>query len=172
MTITKIRTVDKQWHCTVSVSICEKEEYLELINNGILKGKSKNNLIFRSSKSLDVVKELTRIRNIIDPPIKKPKQKATNVKKKKRKKKNKKRTRFYPSTKLSHKENYHNYLKTTVWRNKRKSVLKRDKRICQHCGAKKRLQVHHITYVNVFYEKLDDLITLCRSCHEREHGLK
>lgn len=48
----------------------------------------------------------------------------------------------------------------------------RDRFTCQHCGTKKMLQVHHKTYAHIFFEDkhYDDLLTLCKSCHKKEHS--
>jgi hypothetical protein len=54
----------------------------------------------------------------------------------------------------------------------RKRVLKRDKYICQKCGHKKNLHVHHILpfakYPELRFE-LNNGITLCANCHIEEH---
>ena len=54
----------------------------------------------------------------------------------------------------------------------RKSVLERDKHVCQHCGDTKNLCVHHISYWSddpVNRVNIDNGITLCKSCHKKEH---
>ncbi len=65
---------------------------------------------------------------------------------------------------------YARYLCSHAWRELRKKVLIRDNYECQHCGSKENLEVHHITYRRVFREWLSDLITLCKSCHMKEHA--
>jgi len=37
------------------------------------------------------------------------------------------------------------------------------------CGSRVRLQVHHKTYVRFGNERMGDLVTLCESCHAKEH---
>lgn len=69
-------------------------------------------------------------------------------------------------------EEYLRYLQSPEWQEKRLQVLQRDKYRCVDCGARKRLEVHHTSYKRVFKEDLDDLITLCRACHEEEHSPK
>lgn len=70
------------------------------------------------------------------------------------------------------KEKYNKYLKSKKWNGKRISVLKRDNYTCRDCGTKKALlDVHHITYDNIFCERLSDLKTLCRKCHNIEHNI-
>jgi hypothetical protein len=38
---------------------------------------------------------------------------------------------------------------------------------CEHCGAKDHLSLHHMTYVRIFNELLEDVRILCRSCHSK-----
>lgn len=64
---------------------------------------------------------------------------------------------------------YKRYLKSSRWKAKRWIVLQRDNFICSKCKRKHRLQIHHLTYKNVFHEPLRDLVTLCRLCHKKQH---
>ena len=66
---------------------------------------------------------------------------------------------------IAHRE----YLKSATWKDIRNQVIERDKDICCHC-RNKGYDVHHKTYKNWGNEKLDDLITLCRACHEQWHA--
>lgn len=66
---------------------------------------------------------------------------------------------------------YSEYLKSPEWRERRKKVLDRDNEECQLCKGKGS-HVHHKTYQNIFNEPLEDLITLCRDCHDMFHKLK
>lgn len=65
---------------------------------------------------------------------------------------------------------YLTYLKTDAWRNKAKAVIKRDGK-CLVCQSKKKLTAHHLTYVNIFKENLDELLTLCWPCHKKLHKI-
>jgi len=51
------------------------------------------------------------------------------------------------------------------WEEFRKTILERDK-TCRGCGEEHGLEVHHITYIRFNNEKPEDVITLCRLCHE------
>lgn len=68
---------------------------------------------------------------------------------------------------------YYKFLKTDYWKKVRSIVLERDRFLCQECFGKDRLEVHHRTYEHHGHEHehLQDLITLCRNCHGRQHGL-
>jgi 5-methylcytosine-specific restriction endonuclease McrA len=53
----------------------------------------------------------------------------------------------------------------------RNEVLKRDGWRCQDCGAMKDLQVHHIKRRSQLGgDVMQNLITLCASCHGKRHG--
>tara|TARA_R110002049_G_C9025379_1_gene551637 strand:- start:404 stop:994 length:591 start_codon:yes stop_codon:yes gene_type:complete len=64
---------------------------------------------------------------------------------------------------------YHRYLQTKEWKTIRNKVLKRDNSICKICNENKADDVHHKTYENVFNEKLEDLVSVCRKCHSEIH---
>lgn len=62
---------------------------------------------------------------------------------------------------------YHEYLKTEAWAKLRKKAMQRAGFRCQLCNSKSHLQVHHRVYPKIYgTEKLNDLTTLCRDCHE------
>lgn len=63
----------------------------------------------------------------------------------------------------------HMYLKSSSWHSKRQQVLKRDNYCCQICGRHTELNVHHLRYNKLFNEPLDDLLTLCTTCHTQVH---
>lgn len=60
------------------------------------------------------------------------------------------------------------YLKSEHWKNLRKEKKKVNP-VCEVCGAKKKLDVHHKNYRNIYDVLLEDLETLCRKCHNKEH---
>jgi len=67
---------------------------------------------------------------------------------------------------------YRDYLKTEHWKALRAEALKRDEKKCQGCGSARILQVHHKLYRGCPEDtQLSDLITLCKKCHRKEHGL-
>lgn len=61
------------------------------------------------------------------------------------------------------------YLQTSIWKEKKELVHKRDGYACVDCGNTKHLDCHHLTYENLGDESLDELVTLCRSCHKLKH---
>jgi len=57
------------------------------------------------------------------------------------------------------------YIRSDAWRERRRRALQRAGFRCQLCGETRRLQVHHVTYVNLGNEKDEDLTALCWYCH-------
>jgi 5-methylcytosine-specific restriction endonuclease McrA len=66
---------------------------------------------------------------------------------------------------------YEEYLASQEWFDKSREIKARDKFICQQCGATAYLEVHHITYLNLYNELPKDLITVCRNCHQDIHDI-
>lgn len=67
------------------------------------------------------------------------------------------------------------FYRSKEWERVRQYVLLRDKFLCRHCGAPAR-EVHHIIPLspdNIWDPSVtlnpDNLISLCRDCHMREH---
>ena len=58
-----------------------------------------------------------------------------------------------------------------VWYAKRKWALERAGYKCEQCGNTYNLSVHHLNYNNLGKEHPEDLKVLCKTCHEREHGI-
>ena len=68
------------------------------------------------------------------------------------------------------KQNYYEYMHSEAWSKRRLEVLRRDRFRCQMCGTAKNLRVHHINYEHLGTDaELDDLITLCDTCHREVH---
>jgi 5-methylcytosine-specific restriction endonuclease McrA len=56
------------------------------------------------------------------------------------------------------------------WPKSKAAALERDEWTCQQCGSKENLEVHHWEpYQFSFDNSLDNLVTLCRSCHQDKH---
>lgn len=63
------------------------------------------------------------------------------------------------------------YLKSDAWKRKRYVVMKRDNWRCVHCGARA-TQVHHKRYLRkIGKEPIEWLVSLCKPCHEAQHGI-
>lgn len=62
--------------------------------------------------------------------------------------------------------------KSPNWRLKRETRFNIDKGICQSCGKTIYLNsfhCHHLNYTSLFNEDMEDLVSLCYSCHQEEH---
>lgn len=65
---------------------------------------------------------------------------------------------------------YDDYLHTNVWKELRNERLRTDFYRCSRCGSAINVEVHHIKYPDVWgTEDMDDLVTLCASCHAETH---
>jgi len=62
---------------------------------------------------------------------------------------------------------YKAYLASAPWQQKRWERFILDRFVCQGCGAEDwPLDCHHLTYERLGQEEMDDLVTLCRNCHD------
>jgi len=62
------------------------------------------------------------------------------------------------------------YLKSNEWQRLRLARLKLDHYSCAACGTSGvPLEIHHLHYRTFTAEDLDDLRSVCRCCHERQH---
>lgn len=73
---------------------------------------------------------------------------------------------FRMKRKLNWFRDHNRYLQSDEWRKIRQSVLMRDGYLCQCCKVSKATEVHHLHYQTWRRESEDDLISLCRNCHE------
>lgn len=64
---------------------------------------------------------------------------------------------------------YHRYLESDDWKQKRNLVLKRSGEVCEGCRRASATQVHHLTYEHVYEELLYELVALCKECHVTAH---
>lgn len=61
------------------------------------------------------------------------------------------------------------YINSDKWRTFRNEIFKERGFHCELCSSKKNLHLHHITYENFMNEEKEDVMILCRSCHEKAH---
>jgi phage terminase large subunit GpA-like protein len=66
---------------------------------------------------------------------------------------------------------YLSYIRSDAWFIIAQRIRLRDK-VCQGCGTSKRLDVHHKTYQRFKHERDEDLVLICRQCHERVHKIQ
>jgi hypothetical protein len=58
------------------------------------------------------------------------------------------------------------YYKSPEWETVRVFALHRANHRCERCGSAGVLQVHHVTYDNLYNEKPEALEALCKPCHD------
>lgn len=63
---------------------------------------------------------------------------------------------------------YESYLNSFDWYLKRRAALGRANNRCQKCGETRGLEVHHLTYAHLGAEREEDLLVVCKDCHEKE----
>lgn len=67
------------------------------------------------------------------------------------------------------------FYRSKEWENVRNYILRRDKYICQICGKPAELVHHkqHLTPANIYDLSVnlneDNLVSICRDCHFKEH---
>lgn len=61
---------------------------------------------------------------------------------------------------------YQEYLKTPHWRRIRWAALWIAGNRCQICRSEQDPEVHHNNYESLYHERPEDLVILCRHCHE------
>ena len=67
------------------------------------------------------------------------------------------------------KKNYNSYLCSKHWKKRRKEIIEQHWDYCSNCFSRHDIQVHHLTYENVWEEKCEDCKVICRNCHAKEH---
>jgi hypothetical protein len=67
---------------------------------------------------------------------------------------------------------YQLYIKSEQWKRIAEKVKERAKYRCQVCAETANLAAHHNSYENLGDEEnhMEDLVCLCRRCHEKHHG--
>ena len=66
-------------------------------------------------------------------------------------------------------DEYRQYLRSDGWKQRRQVALDRARGFCEDCGARENFEVHHRTYKRKGNERPNDLVAVCRRCHEERH---
>lgn len=71
-------------------------------------------------------------------------------------------------------ERYTTYLESPEWASTRARIMHRAQTTaggptCEQCRRQGATCVHHLTYANVGHERDDELIALCKRCHQKAH---
>lgn len=67
---------------------------------------------------------------------------------------------------------YELYLKSQEWEERRSEYFSEHGKRCSICGSNQTIQLHHLNYKRLGYEKDSDLICLCSECHKLLHLYK
>jgi hypothetical protein len=79
---------------------------------------------------------------------------------------------FLPSPVYNHKQNYLRYLDSREWQARKRAYWESNRpQYCWACGKAwsldaKGFNFHHLTYINLYNETLEDLVLFCREHHE------
>jgi len=68
------------------------------------------------------------------------------------------------------KKAYRKYLESEAWIKLRCDIITIRGDRCERCG-RRGIHVHHLSYKNIGHEEPEDVILLCGTCHQKEHGL-
>lgn len=61
------------------------------------------------------------------------------------------------------------YMQSEKWKALKLSRLRIAQNKCESCGSPYNLHLHHITYERLTQELIEDVVLLCKSCHQRQH---
>ncbi len=68
---------------------------------------------------------------------------------------------------------YNDYLNSEAWKSLKRLLIQERGTKCQKCGKDGlRLDGHHLTYKRLFNEMPEDILLICRKCHEKIHNKK
>jgi len=74
------------------------------------------------------------------------------------------------ATKKEKKEKYKSYIVSMKWKIFKRGIVKTRGNVCERCGTKtNKLDLHHKTYARLFNELPQDVMLLCRDCHNEIH---
>lgn len=61
------------------------------------------------------------------------------------------------------------YLRSPIWRLRRRLWILQAGGRCERCRSRRRLTIHHRSYRRLGHERRTDVTVLCWDCHRREH---
>lgn len=165
------------WETDLPISVLSKAT--GITGNSMARAVPKKELVFKCKKCHEPIIVTVNSRNEREDRLK-DKNKLTcdrciedakvNKEKRRKEKDRKKQAELEEKIAFLRAMPYEEYLKTEHWQQFRKKALKHYHYQCQKCDATGvRLDVHHLTYERRGCELLEDVITLCKECHEKEH---
>jgi hypothetical protein len=64
---------------------------------------------------------------------------------------------------------YYEYIRSLAFKQLRCNYMQRIGWLCERCYIRKAKILHHLDYTRLGHEQPEDLIALCRECHEKWH---
>lgn len=61
------------------------------------------------------------------------------------------------------------YLTSDHWKQFRQQMIFTSGKVCQVCSQRRHIEIHHLNYYCLGKETPQDVIILCRQCHQRVH---
>lgn len=61
------------------------------------------------------------------------------------------------------------YLRSPIWRLRRRLWILQAGGRCEQCRSRRRLTIHHRSYQRLGHERRADVTVLCWDCHRRQH---
>lgn len=69
-----------------------------------------------------------------------------------------------------HSSDYLRYIRSAKWDRRKVDYYSKHPKVCRACGTKNEIHLHHHTYRRMRHELDEDLVPLCRTCHELCHA--
>jgi hypothetical protein len=66
---------------------------------------------------------------------------------------------------------YKEYLASPKWSETKRRIRHRNGGRCERCLTNEGQNLHHLTYETVGYERYQDIMLLCKGCHDRKHDV-
>lgn len=77
-------------------------------------------------------------------------------------------------TNFTYKERYLNFLKSDFWKTEREKILRRFNYRCVICSSTENLNVHHISYEDLYCRRpanSNNVVLICREHHDKFHKM-
>lgn len=115
-----------------------------------------------------LIKRLETSKQVQNPPRKYFNDKGKKITRRQFRNLNRKKSKKFKKPK---KLKYKSYIHSKEWLNRKTILYEKFGRECMACDSNKNLNVHHSSYRNLGNEADDELVVLCKSCHEEYHEL-
>jgi len=69
----------------------------------------------------------------------------------------------------SYKERYKEYMDSVYWARRKEEWYAKFTKTCWACHSVENIHLHHVSYERMGFERDDDLVSLCKTCHGELH---